>query len=264
MAEVESSGSPLSPQRHQGRSTPNSGNGRPCGTSYGTKPMFRPARFLTTIAIVVTATAIGPLAAAQQPCRCLRRPSAVFERAATDRIALLPQPKRLARRWTSPAGESFRWAANEAERKWKYIVVHHSATGSGSVESIDREHRKRRDRYGNNWLGIGYHFVIGNGTGMGDGKISTTFRWKKQIHGAHSGSAVHNAVGIGVCVIGNFEKHRPSEQQLQAMQELVAELSTRYAIPDSHVIGHRAVRATDCPGRYFPLETIKQAAKGSS
>ena len=49
---------------------------------------------------------------------------------------------------------------NKADRPWRYIVLHHSASASGNYDQIDGEHRKL--------LGIdgcGYHFVIGNGTG---------------------------------------------------------------------------------------------------
>ncbi|MEZ6045526.1 MAG: hypothetical protein R3C11_08100 [Planctomycetaceae bacterium] len=69
------------------------------------------------------------------------------------------------------------WKPNVAERDWKWIVIHHTATDKGSVESIHETHLKRRDKNGNPWLsGIGYHFVIGNGQGMEDGDIEPTFR----------------------------------------------------------------------------------------
>src|SRR5262245_25118700 len=54
------------------------------------------------------------------------------------------------------------WQPAVPARNWKYIVIHHTATGSGSVESIHESHLKNKDKSGNPWLGIGYHFVIGN------------------------------------------------------------------------------------------------------
>ena len=62
-------------------------------------------------------------------------------------------------------------------RDWDYIVLHHTASESGSVASIHEEHLRRKDKNGNAWLGIGYHFVIGNGSGMDDGEIEPTFRF---------------------------------------------------------------------------------------
>lgn len=157
---------------------------------------------------------------------------------------------------STPAATAFRWTVQVPERNWKFVVIHHSATTRGSVESIDRNHRSRRDSNGNPWLGIGYHFVIGNGNGMADGRISPTFRWKQQLHGAHSGSIRHNARGIGICLIGNFEETAPTAAQHEAVTSLIRTLTTRYGIPADGVKGHSQIRATACPGRYFPFRQI--------
>ena len=55
------------------------------------------------------------------------------------------------------------WKPEAEVRDWEYIVIHHTASSSGSVESIHELHSKKKDKSGNSWLGIGYHFVIGNG-----------------------------------------------------------------------------------------------------
>jgi hypothetical protein len=157
----------------------------------------------------------------------------------------------------------FGWLPAETEHSWRYVVIHHSATNNGSVKSIHNDHRQRKDRAGNNWLGIGYHFVIGNGNGMEDGEIASTFRWKQQIHGAHSGSTMHNANGIGICLIGNFQKSAPTANQLKAVRSLIGQLSNRYQIPARLVIGHNAVKSTDCPGKYFRLQEVVRDAFSS-
>lgn len=150
------------------------------------------------------------------------------------------------------------WMADVRETDWQYIVIHHSATESGSVESIHREHLNRRDANGNPWLGIGYHFVVGNGHGMPDGIVQPTFRWNEQIHGAHSGSALFNSRGIGICVIGDFQKSPPSEAQVKSLKQLVKVLATRHRIRPEHLIGHAAVKPTACPGKHFPLNEVRQ------
>lgn len=150
------------------------------------------------------------------------------------------------------------WMADVEETQWEYIIIHHSATESGSVESIHEEHLKRRDAEGNRWLGIGYHFVIGNGHGMPDGTVDSTFRWKEQVHGAHSGSAVFNSRGIGICVIGSFEDAPPSKAQLDSLKSLVKVLSRRHRITPENFMGHAAVRTTACPGKHFPLKEVRQ------
>ena len=150
------------------------------------------------------------------------------------------------------------WMADVEETQWEYIIVHHSATESGSVESIHEEHLKRRDAEGNHWLGIGYHFVIGNGHGIQDGTVQPTFRWNEQVHGAHSGSEVFNSRGIGICLIGNFEKSPPSKAQLDSLKTLVKVLSIRHRITPEKFMGHAAVKTTACPGKHFPLNEVRQ------
>lgn len=148
------------------------------------------------------------------------------------------------------------WQPAAPARDWKYIVLHHTATESGDVETIDEEHRQRKDAQGNPWLGIGYHFVIGNGQGMADGLVEPTFRWAQQIHGAHAGSRQYNEQGIGICLVGNFVDSTPTPRQLKATRELVRRLCTSFKIPADHVLRHQDIGATECPGAHFPLDEI--------
>ena len=171
-------------------------------------------------------------------------------------VSLEAESGQLASQNKAEDSEKFAWTPVTTEKKWIYVVMHHSATESGSVESIHTSHRQRKDSLGNPWLGIGYHFVIGNGSGMLDGEVESTFRWKQQVHGAHSGSLVHNASGIGICLIGNFQQHPPTGKQLKAVTQLVSQLSQRYNIPARLVIGHKTVKPTACPGRFFPLQDV--------
>lgn len=143
-------------------------------------------------------------------------------------------------------------------KPWKYLVLHHTATTSGDVESIHQSHLKNKDRSGNRWLGIGYHFVIGNGDGMPDGEIAPTFRWHQQLPGAHAGNKEFNDCGIGIVLVGNFAKKPPTEAQVSATKRLVSDLANEFVIESSCIIGHGTVRATECPGRYFPMDVVKK------
>ncbi|QDV53154.1 peptidoglycan recognition protein family protein [Gimesia fumaroli] len=151
------------------------------------------------------------------------------------------------------------WKPEAEVRDWEYIVIHHTASSKGSVESIHELHSKKKDKSGNSWLGIGYHFVIGNGNGMPDGAIEPTFRWREQMHGAHAGNNKYNQQGIGVCLVGNFEEAPPTEAQLAAVKKLVGVLKAEYKITGENVQGHRDVKATACPGKYFPMSEVAAA-----
>ncbi|MBT5017284.1 MAG: N-acetylmuramoyl-L-alanine amidase [Planctomicrobium sp.] len=144
----------------------------------------------------------------------------------------------------------------ELLRPWKYIVLHHSATESGSLESIHATHSQRRDSAGNPWRGIGYHFVIGNGNGMPDGQVRSTFRWKQQTSGAHAGNRLYNNYGVGICLIGNFEQNGPTSAQMKSVRELVSQLKFQFGITKEQILKHGDLKATACPGRLFPFQEI--------
>src|SRR5437868_6907630 len=111
-------------------------------------------------------------------------------------------------------------------REWRHIVVHHSASPTGSAAAFDKAHRDR------GWDGLGYHFVIGNGSGSGDGQVEVGYRWAKQQAGAHAGNYEFNQHGIGICLVGDFEHSAPpSERQMQSLRTLVAFLQARASIP---------------------------------
>ncbi|MCA9059726.1 MAG: N-acetylmuramoyl-L-alanine amidase, partial [Planctomycetaceae bacterium] len=81
--------------------------------------------------------------------------------------------------------------------------------------------------------------------------------WQDQIHGAHSGHPVYNARGIGICLIGNFEQQPPTQKQLNSLKLLVKVLAKRHQIPGHRILGHASIKATACPGTYFPLKEVR-------
>ena len=138
--------------------------------------------------------------------------------------------------------------------RWQYIIIHHSATDEGDVCFLDRLHRRR------GWCGIGYDFVIDNGTkGKQDGEIEASERWLKQENGAHCRASEMNYKVIGICLVGNFSKEKVSKKQLDSLVYLVNILMKYYKIPMNHIMGHGQVRGarTECPGKYFPWQEFK-------
>jgi len=140
-------------------------------------------------------------------------------------------------------------------RRWQYIVVHHSATEIGNADLFDVGHRRRGF-----WNGLGYHFVIDNGTsGTRKGEIETSHRWIHQMDGAHCNANDMNKKGIGICLVGNFDEDRVSRDQLDALVWLVRQLQGKYGIPRHRVLQHREVKnGTHCPGKNFPWSDFKK------
>jgi len=135
--------------------------------------------------------------------------------------------------------------------KWKYIVAHHSATAQGSAKSFDQVDRRHGMKNG-----LAYHFVIGNGKGTGDGVIEVGSRWKNQLHGGHVSKWEFNNHGIGICLVGNFEKTRPTQKQLDSFDQLVNYLGGNILNNKYKFYVHKEINATLCPGRYFPTQKM--------
>ncbi len=130
-----------------------------------------------------------------------------------------------------------------------HIVVHHSATTSGTPEAFARYHVEELG-----WPGIGYHYVIDRKGEVYKCHPATTISY-------HASGA--NACSIGVCLVGNFDVQRPTESQRAALVELLQELMSAYHIPAAHVIGHREVPGTkkSCPGTNIDMDSIREALK---
>lgn len=143
--------------------------------------------------------------------------------------------------------------------KWSYIVVHHTATHDGDAYTIDQLHHKRGF-----WNGLGYHFLINNGTnGKADGQIQVGPRWIKQQDGAHANAAGMNEMGIGIVVVGNFSERYLTSSEFESVVFLIKTLQNYYGIPERNVIRHRDVpgKNTECPGIHFPWLKVKQALR---
>jgi LysM repeat protein len=139
--------------------------------------------------------------------------------------------------------------------RWRYIVVHHSATREGSARSMDLYHRRRGMENG-----LAYHFVIGNGRGTGDGVIEVGNRWKRQIKGGHLASERLNEISIGICLVGNFNNNRPTQAQMRSLRALVQYAMMRSRTGVGSVKIHRQIntKPTECPGRQFPTPQMLQ------
>jgi len=140
---------------------------------------------------------------------------------------------------------------------WKYIVIHHTATDVGKAFSIHRSHLDRGF-----WNGLGYHFLIDNGTlGKGDGQIEAAPRWIKQQSGAHCNAGGMNEKGIGVALVGNFSVETPTAKQMESLIYLVKTLCRYYHIAPGNIIGHRDAPGanTECPGQRLPLAVVRQS-----
>lgn len=135
--------------------------------------------------------------------------------------------------------------------QWKWIVVHHTAAESASLEGIDRYHR---NHFGSP-DGAEYHFVVNNGRKRPMGLVEAA-RWRYNNLGAHLFHPERAPDSLAICVIGNFETRKFPGVMLRELTFLTRVLMDKFAIPPERVSTHRGVdgRLTQCPGKHFPTK----------
>ena len=139
--------------------------------------------------------------------------------------------------------ETYNWRGRFTSRsRTDYIALHHAEAVSCTAQDVHRWHLS------NGWAGIGYHFFVRK-----DGSI---YRGRPLwALGAHVQGM--NDRSIGICAEGDYhnkDKVMP-EAQKKAIKELLKHLKGIY--PDAEIVGHREIGDSNCPGRYYPLEEMK-------
>ena len=125
------------------------------------------------------------------------------------------------------------------------LVVHHSVTqqfqnGQEAIDLIDHEHNpKLHDEINSFGYYIAYHNIID-----ASGKIWRTRHWDDIGH--HAGNWEVNTESISVCLLGNFEFDKPTDEQMSSLKQVINEAELLY--DGIEVVPHRDVRATLCPG----------------
>lgn len=120
------------------------------------------------------------------------------------------------------------------------VITHHALSRTHhTVKDVDQWHKER-------WPGfisrkgyhVGYHYVV-----EWDGTVTQTREHDEE--GAHVIGM--NKKSIGVCFMGNFDNHLPSEAQMMAWNKLYGQLRKQY--PDIPTKPHRAYSTKSCHGR---------------
>jgi N-acetyl-anhydromuramyl-L-alanine amidase AmpD len=149
--------------------------------------------------------------------------------------------------------------------RWRAIVIHHSGAPAGDASSIERVQLSQ------GLTGLGYHFIVGNGQGLGDGMVHVGYRWNRQLPGAHvaarteTGSGVarasfgaadadmFNRHSIGICLVGNGNRRPFTDRQIRELVSLVQSLQDQFGIPASAVRLHSDLSGIESPGKNFPV-----------
>ena len=139
-------------------------------------------------------------------------------------------------------------AGHGEEGRWNTIVIHHLGRPGGSPGFLDRSHRK------SGLSGHGYHFLIGNGNGFGDGSVHVGYRWLDQLAGVRPAgidTSKWNDGTISICLVGNGNRRPFSDQQMNQLSDLVQRLQQDLLIPANSVLLAKEMGGNATPGKHF-------------
>jgi len=151
--------------------------------------------------------------------------------------------------------------------KKTHIVIHHSLTKDSKTVSwgaIRRFHTDPDGRY--KMRDIGYHL----GIELARNHYEIFFGRMLDRVGAHCREANMNRIGIGICMVGNFDVEEPPQAAMDQLDQVVRWLMRRENIPSTNVIGHREAglmvgkdwrkgEYKTCPGKLFPMEEFRNS-----
>ncbi len=143
--------------------------------------------------------------------------------------------------------------------RWDGIVIYDSGAMQGSAATLAAEHKARHLH------GLGHHFVIGNGSGQGDGELHVGYRWLMQAPGAHAAGPdqdLYNHSYIGICLVGDGDRRPFTDAQMRRLVELVRSLQQELDLPEHAVLLGRDISTTTSPGRFFPETAIRSSLAG--
>ena len=146
-----------------------------------------------------------------------------------------------------------------------HIIIHHSASSDHPTHVNFQAIRDYHVNI-NKWRDVGYNFVIDRINGRPEvfvGRMLTE-------DGAHTVELSLNKVGVGICLVGNFDQDQPSSDSLEIMARLCKSMMDQFAIPPENVLGHWEAQAMGgvpiakrktCPGLKFSMDDFRKRLK---
>lgn len=123
------------------------------------------------------------------------------------------------------------------------IILHHAEAKSCTVLDIDDWHKQR------GWVGIGYQYFVR--------KNGLIYRGRPEAAvGAHT--IPYNGNSVGICAEGDYEFDDMPDIQKLAIIALEQDVMARHKI--LNIFGHGEVWPTACPGKKYPMTSIKAGA----
>jgi len=139
----------------------------------------------------------------------------------------------------------------------RYITVHHDGmqpfhgeglhAAAGRLDAIRRAHRAKH------WGDIGYHYAVDRSGSIWEAR-------PLRYQGAHVKN--HNPGNVGIVVLGNFDQQRPTQAQIEALNNHVRMLMSVHRVSPRRLRTHLEWAATRCPGHYLQDYMVAARSNG--
>ena len=140
--------------------------------------------------------------------------------------------------------------ARLSSRKWTSIIIHHSQSPENGVHTWDEIEQYHVNVQG--WQGIGYNLGIERDN---QGKYIYCIGRGLDCIGAHTKGM--NEVGIGICMVGDYDKAEPLDIQYWLLAQICKDLMRDFDIPIENIQRHNEYnKEKSCPGLMFNMERL--------
>ncbi|WP_197408930.1 N-acetylmuramoyl-L-alanine amidase, partial [Christensenella hongkongensis] len=134
------------------------------------------------------------------------------------------------------------------KREQTTMIILHYVGGEMTVQAIHDMHNNDKK---SNYNGIAYNAYV---------DLDGTIYWGRGLEyqgGGTLSSLGLNPIAFQIVANGNFNRRTMPEAQKNAIIRLARDVAEYYGI--TNIKGHREVGDTDCPGRNYPLDEIRNA-----
>ena len=121
------------------------------------------------------------------------------------------------------------------------LIIHHGGNNN-SFYATNSYHKSKWNFKSELGFYIGYQYWIETNGKLMIGRTD-------EETGAHKKG--WNERSIGICLRGNLETKKPTNQQLNTLRKLLQDLQKCHSIPKEEIYAHQELSQTLCPGKYL-------------
>lgn len=137
--------------------------------------------------------------------------------------------------------------------KVKKIIIHHSA--GDDKDGLDWADIKEYHKKVRGWDDVGYHAGVER---IGS-RVQVVYGRSWWRSGAHC--VGQNSIALGFCFVGNYNRSGPDEEMLKEAARFLSEWVRLYGLKVEDIKAHREYADTDCPGKAFDLERLREEVR---